>query len=303
MASSHGHGTHVAGVAAGSTVGVARSARILPYRVLDCSGVGDNLAIVRALSFYMKSDRTRPAVINMSLGGGISKILDDAIQEVVDSGTPVMVAAGNSADDACEYSPSRAPGAMSVGATNRQDRRAYFSNFGPCVAIYAPGVDITSADLFGMPAELLMMSGTSQASPLVAGLAAWVIQGQMEAARLALDVYSPDAYAVYSVLRSNGTLVNLEAPLAYGTQFYGDETGRGRLRMMGLTNEDKWFGQAASAWYAIIGVVGFFLLMVGGAYVVGVIQIAREQKSLRIPWEEAGPNSPANESSPLLSEV
>lgn len=168
----NGHGTHVAGTVAGATYGVAKSATLVPVRVLDCSGSGYNSDVVAGLDWIAANHAAgTPAVANVSLGGAASSTVDAAIQAVLDDGVTTVVAAGNSAVDACTASPARVPGAVTVAASDSADKQASFSNFGSCVDLYAPGVGITS-DYYTSTTATASMSGTSMAAPHTAGAAA-----------------------------------------------------------------------------------------------------------------------------------
>ncbi|MYX72497.1 S8 family peptidase [Streptomyces sp. SID3915] len=164
----NGHGTHVAGTVAGSTYGVARSASLVPVRVLDCEGSGSWAGIIAGLD-WIANNAQQPAVVNASLGGPSSSAVDDAFDALVKQGTLPVVAAGNENQDACDVSPAGADGTVSVGASDGQDRQASFSNWGTCVALYAPGTEIVSAKLGGGSTAL---DGTSMASPHVTGAVA-----------------------------------------------------------------------------------------------------------------------------------
>ncbi|MFD9929529.1 S8 family peptidase [[Kitasatospora] papulosa] len=164
----NGHGTHVAGTVAGATYGVAPAASLVPVRVLDCEGSGTWAGIIAGLD-WIAQNAEQPAVVNASLGGPASSAVDDAFDALAAEGTLPVVAAGNEDQDACDVSPARADGVLAVGASDNQDRQATFSNWGTCVWLYAPGVDIVSAKLGGGSTTL---SGTSMASPHVAGAAA-----------------------------------------------------------------------------------------------------------------------------------
>ncbi|GGZ23938.1 S8 family peptidase [Streptomyces nitrosporeus] len=164
----NGHGTHVAGTVAGATYGVARSATLVPVRVLDCEGSGTWAGVIAGLDWIAR-DAGRPAVVNASLGGPVSSAVDDAFDALEEQGVLSVVAAGNEDQDACDVSPARATGAVAVGATDDQDRQTSFSNWGTCVSLYAPGAAVVSARLGGGSTAL---SGTSMAAPHVAGAAA-----------------------------------------------------------------------------------------------------------------------------------
>jgi len=166
----NGHGTHVAGTIGGSTYGVAKSSLPRGVRVLNCSGSGSNSGVIAGVD-WVTNNHINPAVANMSLGGGISSALDTSVNNLANSGVPIAVAAGNSNADACGSSPARAANAITVGATTSTDARASFSNFGTCVDIFAPGQGILSAWWTSTTATNTI-SGTSMASPHVAGAAA-----------------------------------------------------------------------------------------------------------------------------------
>ncbi|MCR5868019.1 S8 family peptidase [Aquincola sp. J276] len=172
----HGHGTHVAGTAAGATVGVAPGASVVPVRVMDCSGSGSSSAVIAGLD-WIAAHGSRPGVVNMSIGGPAFSSLDAAAQRLVAAGFSVVAAAGNSNVDACTQSPGRAPGLLTVAATDSADAKAAYSNWGSCVALFAPGSSIASAGIASTSA-LAVMSGTSMASPHVAGAAALWLQAQ-----------------------------------------------------------------------------------------------------------------------------
>ena len=168
----NGHGTHVAGTVAGATYGIAKSATLVPVRVLDCSGSGYNSDVVAGLDWIAANHAAgTPAVANLSLGGAASSTVDSAIQAVLNDGVTTVVAAGNSAVDACTGSPARVPGAVTVAASDSGDKQASFSNFGSCVDLYAPGVGITS-DYYTSTTATASMSGTSMAAPHTTGAAA-----------------------------------------------------------------------------------------------------------------------------------
>lgn len=168
----NGHGTHVAGIIAGSTYGVAPQASLVAVRALDCTGAGTVSGVVTAIDWVVADHTTRPAVMNLSLGTSQSASLESAVDRAYADGIVVVAAAGNSNIDACTTSPSgdRAS-VLSVGASNEADSRASFSNFGKCLDLFAPGTNIVSAGISNNSATALM-SGTSMAAPHVAGLVA-----------------------------------------------------------------------------------------------------------------------------------
>ncbi len=170
----NGHGTHVAGTIGGSTWGIAKGVSLVPVRVLDCAGSGTLSGVIAGLD-WVATNAPRPAVVNMSLGGGTSSTLDAAVANTVAKGIPVVVAAGNENVDACTRSPAREASALTVGATTSSDARASYSNFGTCLDLFAPGSSIKSA-WYTSNTAVNTISGTSMASPHVAGLAAQLLQ-------------------------------------------------------------------------------------------------------------------------------
>jgi subtilisin family serine protease len=177
----NGHGTHVAGTVGGSTYGVAKGATLVAVRVLDCNGDGTNSGVIAGVDWVTSDHQPgQPAVANMSLGGGASTALDTAVNNSINDGITYAVAAGNgdllgNPQNACNYSPARAANAITVGATSSNDARGSFSNYGTCLDIFAPGVNITSSWSTSTTATNTI-SGTSMASPHVAGVAALYLQ-------------------------------------------------------------------------------------------------------------------------------
>ncbi|MGZ8783433.1 MAG: S8 family serine peptidase, partial [Gaiellaceae bacterium] len=170
----NGHGTHVAGTTGGTTYGVAKQVTIHPVRVLSCSGSGSNSGVIAGVD-WVTANHVKPAVANMSLGGGASTALDNAVQNSIAAGVSYAVAAGNSNADACNSSPARAANAVTVGSTTNTDARSSFSNYGTCLDVFAPGSGITSA-WYTSSTATNTISGTSMASPHVAGALALYLQ-------------------------------------------------------------------------------------------------------------------------------
>jgi len=168
----YGHGTHVAGTVGGATVGVAKGASLYSVRVLGCTGGGSISALLAGIDWVMGNAK-RPAVVNMSLGTGWNSQLNAAVAAAVQAGVTVVTSAGNSATDACNQSPAAEPSAITVAASNTSDAQSYYSNWGSCVDLYAPGDAIVSAHMSG---GYVQMTGTSMSSPHVAGAAALVLQ-------------------------------------------------------------------------------------------------------------------------------
>jgi subtilisin family serine protease len=168
----NGHGTHVAGTIGGKTYGVAKSVQLRGVRVLNCSGSGSTSGIITALD-WVRTHAVKPAVANMSLGGGRSTSLNTAANNLANSGVFLAVAAGNENQNACNTSPASAASAYTTAASDSTDLRASFSNYGSCVDGYAPGVSIKSDWYTGGTNTI---SGTSMATPHVAGVVARFLQ-------------------------------------------------------------------------------------------------------------------------------
>jgi hypothetical protein len=191
----NGHGTHVAGTIGGSNYGVAKKVQLVGVKVLDRSGRGSTSGIVAALDWIASVNKGKKAVVNMSLGGGASRALNDAVGRLYRANIPVIVAAGNDENvNACSGSPSGAPNSFTVGASDVTDTIASFSSYGNCVDIFGPGVQITSAWI-GSKTARNTISGTSMATPHVAGVAALYIGAGK----------ANGAAQVYKTLRSTAT--------------------------------------------------------------------------------------------------
>jgi subtilisin family serine protease len=172
----NGHGTHVAGTVGGTKYGVAKLAKLVGVKALNCAGSGTMAGIVAAVNWVTAHHVADKSVANMSLGGGKTEATNQAVNEMITSGVFVSVAAGNNNQNACNYSPASTPAAFTVAASDSQDGKATFSNHGPCIDAYAPGVAIPSAWI-GSPTATNTISGTSMASPVVAGIAALYLSG------------------------------------------------------------------------------------------------------------------------------
>jgi len=170
----NGHGTHVAGTVGAATWGIAKGVTLVPVRVLDCNGSGTMSGVIAGVDWVAKNGQ-RPGVLNLSLGGGASSSLDTAVANTVAAGYTVVVAAGNDNANACNYSPAREPTAITVGATTSVDARASYSNFGSCLDLFGPGSSIKST-WYTSNTATATLSGTSMASPHIAGLAALILQ-------------------------------------------------------------------------------------------------------------------------------
>jgi subtilisin family serine protease len=166
----NGHGTHVASTVGGAKYGIAKGVKLFAVRVLDCQGSGTDAGVIEGVD-WVTANAQKPAVANMSLGGAASPTLDAAVEKSVAAGVTYALAAGNENADACGSSPARTKSAITVGATSIDDKRAEFSNFGTCVDVFAPGDEITGAWVGGTDVTKTI-SGTSMASPHVAGAAA-----------------------------------------------------------------------------------------------------------------------------------
>jgi subtilisin family serine protease len=188
----HGHGTHVAGTAAGTEYGIAKLATVHAAKVLLDNGSGTDASVIAGIDWatsHCQAGGFENCVGNMSLGGGNSAALDTALCRSIEAGVSWAVAAGNSSRDACDGSPNRVKQAVTVGATTSSDARAYFSNHGPCLDVFAPGYNIVSAR---PPAGSDTMSGTSMASPHVAGVLALCAEAGLEPFDCVISNSTPD---------------------------------------------------------------------------------------------------------------
>lgn len=217
----NGHGTHVAGTVGGAEYGVAKNVSLVAVRVLDCDGSGTFSGVIAGME-WVADNADGPSVANMSLGGGSSESVDDAVEYMYEAGVPVIVAAGNGdrigrAQDACDYSPAGADRAYTIGATNDDDSKTSWSNFGDCVDMFAPGADITAA-WHTSDTATNTISGTSMAAPHVAGVAALFLENNTNATsqevydaisqtstkNIVTNSSTENNHMVYSLLSSDG---------------------------------------------------------------------------------------------------
>ncbi|MGZ8740947.1 MAG: S8 family peptidase, partial [Gaiellaceae bacterium] len=208
----NGHGTHVAGTVGGSTYGVAKSVGLVAVRVLDCAGGGTNAGVIAGVDWVTAHHVAgTPAVANMSLLGGASTALDTAVENSIADGVTYALAAGNGnswgfAVNACNYSPARVAAGLTISATDMNDRKASWANYGNCVDWFAPGVSITSAWTTGNTATNTI-SGTSMATPHTAGAVALYLQGQPGASPAAVRT-ALFAATTKSIVTSSSNTVN-----------------------------------------------------------------------------------------------
>ncbi|KAF9179166.1 hypothetical protein BGZ51_007161 [Haplosporangium sp. Z 767] len=190
----NGHGTHVAGTIGGTKYGVAKKANLVGVKVLDANGDGTNSGVIAGMDWVAEHAEAGKSVVNMSLGGDKSRAVDDAVARLFNANIPVIVAAGNSATDACDGSPSGASNAYTVTASDKYDNAVWSYSYGTCVEIFGPGYNVTSAWI-GSSSAINTISGTSMATPHVAGVAA-----------LYMSFNSfPTAQSVYDKLTSTAT--------------------------------------------------------------------------------------------------
>jgi subtilisin family serine protease len=202
-----GHGTHVAGTIGSKTFGVAKGVKLISVRVLDCSGSGSLSGVLAGLD-WIGINNSGPAVANMSLGSSKNTTLNEAVKKLFSLNINVVVAGGNSNGDACNYSPSSATEAITVGATDETDKRATFSNYGNCLDLFAPGVNITST-WFSSPTASAVLSGTSMASPHVAGVASLYLQENPQLDSYQLTEAMKNSSTKFAVLNANSLASHL----------------------------------------------------------------------------------------------
>jgi subtilisin family serine protease len=250
----NGHGTHVAGTIGGKNYGVAKTVTLVPVRVLDCAGSGTYSGVIAGLDWIAANHPAGvPTVINMSLGGPASSSLDIAVNNLVNRKMSVVVAAGNSNADACNFSPARVPNAITVGATASNDSRANYSNYGSCLDLFAPGSSITSTWV-GSTSATNTISGTSMASPHVAGIAARLLASNpgLSPSQVESSIKSGATTSVvsnagpgslnllaYSLINSDGSVTNPDdggtTEPAPTKPTKGNKGGKGKGKKAGLT--------------------------------------------------------------------
>ncbi|MEI8239138.1 MAG: S8 family serine peptidase, partial [Actinomycetota bacterium] len=259
----NGHGTHVSGTIGGTTYGVAKGVTLVPVKALNCAGSGTTAGVISALNWVVTDHLAgQPAVVNMSLEGGVDSLLDAAVNAVIADGVTVVVAAGNSATNACNVSPARVPNAITVGASDSTDANANFTNYGTCNDLFAPGVNVISAwDTSDTAIQIL--NGTSMASPHVAGAAALALHANPTATPAqvwtTLDAASTKGVVVDSVgLSPNKLLYSDPLPIACAS---------------GLTDSLAWWqGQNALTAHngpALTGSAGYTAGVVGNGIDIG----------------------------------
>ena len=190
-----GHGSHVSGIIGGSTYGVAKNVMITPVRVMDCGGGGSLSQLLAGIDWIVKNGKL-PAVVNMSIGSNPSEALDQAVANAVKAGFVFVTSAGNVAGDSCLQSPARSYEVINVGSSDNKDGKSYFSNYGECIDLFAPGSDIRSA-WFNSDTEVRDLSGTSMSAPYVSGVVALYLQMNPKATPLQVR------YALYNSANQN----------------------------------------------------------------------------------------------------
>jgi len=236
----NGHGTHVSGTVGGSTYGVAKAVKLVGVRVLDCDGSGSFEGVIAGID-WVTVNHSGPSVLNMSLAGGAYQPVDDAVAAATAAGVTVVVAAANADDNACNWSPARAPSAITVGATDVADIRASFSNWGPCVDLFAPGVDVLSAWSTADDA-VNIISGTSMASPHVAGIVARYQQAHPTASPAQVTAALLAAATPNKVIDPKGSpnLIAYAAPVALPGKTVIKKASSGTKASKGISVTGRW---------------------------------------------------------------
>ncbi|CAI2179460.1 11343_t:CDS:2 [Funneliformis geosporum] len=212
----NGHGTNVAGIIGGKVFGVAKKTQLISVRVLDRIGAGTTTTVSAGIAFVLdrhKKSKNKNTVINISIGGRLSQTINRLIEECTKAGIHVVVSSGNDSEDACNTSPASAPSAITVGATEKSSNNVTdFSNTGSCLDIFAPGRDILAAGLGR--SKLLLLTGTSQASPHVAGVLALIISknGNMSPSMMAKELTRISTKGIVKGLKSDTINLFLRVP-------------------------------------------------------------------------------------------
>ena len=196
MTDCNGHGTHMAGIAGGKTYGVAKSARLVSVRILNCQGSATTSQVIAGVD-WVTANAVKPAVANLTVGSSLNAALTQAVTNSINSGVVYALSAGASATDACQFSPGNAPDGLTVGASDNTDKKASFSNIGTCIDLFAPGVSIKSAWRTSNTATSVL-SGTSTSAAHVAGAAAIYLQ----------------AHPTASAVTTNNAIINLATQVA-----------------------------------------------------------------------------------------
>jgi len=219
----HGHGTHVAGTVMGLTTGLAKNAKVAQVKVCTRSGSCATSDVVKGLEWVIKNGKKNKSVVNISLGLAPSQAIDDAVQAAVNAGIAIICSGGNANSSSCEHSPRRGPAAFAVGASDNTDGHASFSNWGKCISIFAPGVDIVSAKPTNLGGGYQPMSGTSMASPHVCGVAALYLADKEydSIPQLHTDLRARGTKGIVKKMRNADTTVNL---MAYSRLFDSELT-------------------------------------------------------------------------------
>ncbi len=273
----NGHGTHVAGTIGGSSYGVAKRVNLYGVRVLGCNGLGSVSLAVEGID-WVTANRTGNSIANMSMGGGVSEFLDFVVSSAISNGLPFVAAAGNSNINACDVSPARVPAAITVGATDDNDRRWESSNYGQCLDMFAPGVGIKSAWIWNTSAANVG-TGTSMAAPHVTGTAALYMEAHPTAspAEIAHQVVSKATFGRLTNIGENSPnlLVFTEpfAPTAANVSINGvvkQDNGRG-LRNAIVELSGGSMGHALRIRTNAFGYYRFDDMQIGGLYTLRVV--------------------------------
>ena len=286
-----GHGTQVASIIAGTNVGVAKAAQIHALKILDCNGTGKNAHLIGAVYWIIKHHQ-KPAVINMSVGGIQSKAIDRAVQDAYNAGILVVTAAGNTNADACYVSPSGSPLSLNVGSVNKQDQKADFSNWGSCVDIMAPGVEIVCASprKGKRRARYGYSSGTSASAPMVTGIATHFLEWNPD---LSPDMLRTLIYENAAINRLHGASLKgcvnriAQVPKNIGAseknkniKFSKIKVSQGSSFFYSETSGDGCCSNSTWYWILIGLSIGFFVLAIVSSFIFWWRSRHPEQRSI-----------------------